>query len=94
MITGGMPLYDVRSPLAAALLAITGQSPPAFVRDAYSTADLTDPQKTELQDWCSLNANPAWSTGLGVLEAAELIVREAVINANISPQPTQGDDHA
>lgn len=42
---------------------------------------------------CSLNARPAWSTGLGVLEAAEVIVREAEHNGNIAARqlPKQVD---
>ena len=74
----------IESPLAEALQAITGKKPPAYTRGAFSSSDLLDENVTDLQDWCSIHACPAWSTGLGVLEAAEAIVQEAVDNGNIA----------
>lgn len=73
----------VESPLLEALRALTGEEPPGFVVGVYDCDDLEDERVEELQEWCSLNARPEWSTGVGVLEAAEAIVREAEANANI-----------
>jgi hypothetical protein len=77
------PRLRVENPLTEALEAITGEKPPAYTHGAFSCDDLAEKDVTDLQDWCSLHARPHWSTGIGVLEAAELIVREAVDNANI-----------
>ncbi len=83
----GFFLYTTSpDPLREALLAICGKEPPDFVR-GHGISGLSDQQVSALQDWCSLNARPEWATGLGVLEAAELIVSQAVDNANIAPDP-------
>lgn len=74
----------VSNPLTEALSAITGEVPPAYTHGAFSVADLTEAEMLTLQDWCCIHARPEWATGIGVLEAAELIVREAVDNANIA----------
>jgi hypothetical protein len=74
----------IDNPLTEALHAITGEAPPAYTHGAFAASDLTESDMLDLQDWCCLNARPAWSTGIGVLEAAELIVREAIDNANIA----------
>lgn len=73
-------------PFREALRALTGKEPPSFVQ-GHSDAGLTDAQKMQLQDWCSQNANPRWATGLSIYEAAEMIVSEAVGNANIEAAP-------
>lgn len=65
-----------------ALAAIVGKDPPEYVR-GHGLKGMTDKQVEELQDWCSMNARPEWATGLSMLEAAEMIVEEAVGNANI-----------
>jgi hypothetical protein len=86
----GFSLYTSSpDPLREALLAICGKEPPDFVR-GHGISGLSDQQVSALQDWCSLNARPEWATGLGVLEAAELIVSQAVDNANIAPDPVPG----
>lgn len=82
------PMYDdVLNPLRDALQAITGVEPPAYTLGAWSAQDLNEEDVVGLQDWCSENARPEWSTGLGVFEAAELMVKLAVENANIGPRP-------
>lgn len=74
----------IKNPLTEALQAITGKKPPSYTHGAFSSSDLLDENVTDLQDWCSVNARPSWSTGLGVLEAAEAIVQEAVDNGSIA----------
>jgi len=75
----------VRNPLSEALRAITGISPPDDLcpPGAFSCEDVPDELVNDLQDWCSLHANPPWATGLWVLEAAEYCVKGAIENANI-----------
>lgn len=72
------------NPIRAALQAIVGKAPPKWLK-GYSTTFGTDAERTELQDWVNSCARPFWSTGIGILEAADHIVREAVANANIPP---------
>jgi hypothetical protein len=71
------------NPLADVIESITGKRPPLDTTGAYSFTDLSQSDQSWLQDWCSDNCEPYWGTGLGVIEAAELIVRLAVENANI-----------
>jgi len=72
----------VKNPLYDALWGLTGARPPAYVRGLSCCQELGD-HVLKLQDWCILHARPEWSTGIGLLEAAEHIVREAVANGNI-----------
>lgn len=78
-------MYSVseNGPLHDALQALTNQSPPEFVKGAYFSKDLFEYQIEDLQNWCSINANPSWATGLSMIEAAEIIVKRAIENANI-----------
>jgi len=75
-------LAEPKHPLRDVLEAMTGEQPPAFVK-GYSTKGLSDKQLMMLQDWCSTNVKPNWLTGIGLLEAAEQQVQEAVANTNI-----------
>jgi hypothetical protein len=70
-------------PLSEAIAAIVGERPPLETVGAYCFNDLSESDQSWLQDWCSDQCKPYWGTGLGVIEAAELIVRLAVENANI-----------
>ena len=79
-------MEKVTSPLFEALAAIIGQSPPLPLEGVFSVLELDDNEMDILQNWCSTNANPAWSTGVGILDAAELIVDCTVNNANIAPK--------
>jgi hypothetical protein len=74
-----------RHPLREVLQAITGKEPPQFV-EGYDTHDFEECHADELQAWCVMNARPVWSTGIGIVEAAEHMVAEAAANANI-PDP-------
>jgi hypothetical protein len=82
---------EPQDPLREVLLAMTGQEPPAFVK-GYSTVNLTDAQRDELQDWCSVMAKPFWLTGIGLIDAAEAQIQEAVNNGNIPPPPNDKED--
>ena len=68
-----------------ALRAIIGKYPPMHV-PPFGSREMGD-AVIELQDWCSYNANPDWATGLSMIEAAELIVDQALENANIHKIP-------
>ncbi len=69
-------------PIRDVLVAMTGKTPPVFVK-GYSVYNLTDEQWEELQDWAVNTCRPSWLTGIGLLEAAEHQVQEAVSNGNI-----------
>ena len=64
-----------------ALRAVVGLYPPLVV-PPVGAKDMGD-EVIVLQDWCSDNARPRWATGLSMIEAAELIVDQAIENANI-----------
>lgn len=77
----------VENPLFEALEAITGKRPPDFLLGKFSVNELNDDESYELQTWCICNSRPTWSTGIGIIEAAESIVSEAVSNRNIDKKP-------
>lgn len=78
-----MALYpDIENPFREALEALVGQEPPAYVV-GYSLNDIPPTDRLALQDWCSVHGRPAWVTGIGVIEAAELLVLSAIENGNI-----------
>jgi len=70
------PLYDV-------IKILTGKEPPNFVKGKTSTAELNDEEFLTLQDFCSENAVLNWLTGIGILEAADVLVEESINNGNI-----------
>lgn len=74
-------------PLRAVLKRIMGKAPPKFVR-GYDYSNLTDDQHGKLQEWVGMNIPDSiyWSTAIGIIDAAETIVAEAVGNANIPPK--------
>lgn len=73
----------IKNPLYEALLAITGEKPPEFILGKFATTDLNENENMSLQEWCYNNARPNWSTGIGIMEAADTIVVEAIGNCNI-----------
>lgn len=73
--------YEVEHPMREAIEAITGKTPPDYIKGAGE--ELTDDQKQDFQGWCLDNAPRDWMTGLGVWEAAEVLVAGAVENGNI-----------
>lgn len=82
-----------KDPIRQVLRRLVGKSPPKFVR-GYNYSNLTDVQHAQLQDWVGSNINNTvlyWSTAIGIIEAAENIVAEAVANANIPPEETNDD---
>ncbi len=81
------PIYpDVVNPLADALEALLGIRPELTTSGAYSFNDLNNEDQEWIQDFCSFHCKPHWATGCSMLEAAELIVQQAVENANIAPK--------
>lgn len=71
-----------KHPIREVLWAMTGSRPPPFVK-GYSFKGLSDAQVQELQDWCASHVKPSWLTGIGLMDAAENQVAEAVSNGNI-----------
>lgn len=74
-------VQEVPNYFREALEAIIGKKPPMDV-PPYGSQPMGD-EVTQLQDWCSDNARPPWATGLSMIESAELIVDQALENANI-----------
>lgn len=52
----------------------------------YQSNELPEAAQSELQDHCSLYCLVDWNTGIGIIEAADSMVQEAVSNGNI-PEP-------
>lgn len=73
-------------PFRDALKAMTGVEPPDFV-SGYNAGGLDDKELSELQDWAADAVKPTYFTGIGLIEAAEDQVAEAVSNGNIPPNP-------
>jgi hypothetical protein len=84
-------IKDVKDPLYDALAALTRAKPPEMVKGMHSTDELTDEQFSELQDWASNHVIPHWSTGLGLIDAAEILVKSAIENANIDGKADVSD---
>jgi len=69
--------------LKEALEAVVG-IPCPFTLPQRSFSELNGSRLvTEIQDWCAIHSRPGWATGLSMMEAAELIVEQAIENANI-----------
>lgn len=68
--------------LQQAIGAFTKCTPPLHLIVRYFNVDGDD---TELQDWVGNNTKPEffWSTCIGIIEAAEHIVKDAYSNGNI-----------
>lgn len=80
-----MHLSQPKDPIRDVLKAMTGKSPPAFVK-GYTCYNLSDKEWDLLQSWAVNNCKPFYLTGIGLLEAAHHQVNEAVSNGNI-PDP-------
>jgi hypothetical protein len=92
--------YETTSPLRDALIQILGVEPPfPSLEGAYTERDmgeypdvLTDGIPMDLAEWCGWaissrsNQPGAFATGGGIVEAAELLVKRAIQNANIPPK--------
>jgi hypothetical protein len=79
-------MFPPSDPIREVLLAMTGVEPPPFV-EGYNFDGLDNEERhmEQLQDWACINVKPSWLTGIGLLEAAEQQVAEAVANGNIPP---------
>ena len=80
--------YPPKNPIRDVLHAMTGKDPPDYVR-GYSLKGLTGMQNIEMQEWCASNVRPAWLTGIGLMNAAESQVAEAVTNGDLPPEPSE-----
>lgn len=69
-----------------ALKQVAGSEPPEFMKsvtkDEYINR-FSDRENDELQSWAIDESNLPWCTGMGVIEAAIALVKDAAENANI-----------
>jgi hypothetical protein len=87
------PTYQGKpdQPLRDMLRWLTTKEPPKFVR-GYTYTKLTDEEHMLLQEWAvnTLDSTPVhWGTGIGIIEAAEKLVYEAVSNGNIPAEDSK-----
>jgi len=68
--------------LKQALELIVGETCPVDVPQFKASGMMSD-DFLALQDWASENVPVSWMTGIGVIEAAELLVQSALDNGNI-----------
>lgn len=79
-------LAEPKDPIREVLQQMLGAEPPDFVR-GYSLTQLSDQDYEALQDWVGDHYPIGWETNIGLLDAAEIRVQEAVMNGNIPPPP-------
>lgn len=78
---------------ADCLLLLCGRLPPDELIPEESWSALDDERSSRLQDFVSEHILLPWGTGIGTLEAIDLMVNEAESNANLKdgrrfePQP-------
>lgn len=80
-----------KEPLRDMLKWLTGKPAPKFVK-GYTYKNLTDEEHMLLQEWAAntLDSTPVWwGTGIGLIEAAEKLVEEAVSNGNIPAEDSE-----
>jgi hypothetical protein len=77
-----------KNPLREVLQAMTGSRPPKCAR-GYSSTELSDEEQEELHKWAVNHVKPAWLTGIGLIDAADAQIAEAVSNGNIPPPEKQ-----
>lgn len=83
----GKPEHPFRE--AIKLLA-GGVEPPDYVQGyGEKPEDVEAGKSMDLQGWMREHCPLEWSTGIGLIEAAEHIVKEAVANANIPPEDSE-----
>ncbi len=73
----------IKSPFYEALDSITMSTPPDFTKEIFSSMELNDSNFDRLQEWCVNAIGIHWGTGIGVIEAVDMIVDEALSNGNI-----------
>jgi hypothetical protein len=76
----------VQSHFYQALKQVAGAKPPEFMKTVTVNEychDLSDASCDELQTWAVDNSNLLWCTGMGVIDAAIALVKDAVGNGNI-----------
>lgn len=69
-----------------ALQNIVNAEPPQFMKSVTISDyyDLSDGDASALQEWVVDNHDLIWATGMGVIEAAIILVKEAVAEGSIS----------
>jgi hypothetical protein len=78
-----------------ALKQVAGNSPPEFMKTVTISeylSEFSDDNNHILQTWAVNHSNLVWCTGMGVIEASILLVKEAVNNANIQADSSKKKD--
>ena len=75
--------YNIKNSFQEALQTIIGKRPPGNLDGINHSKQLSDADFLRLQVWCFDNIRPKWGTGIGAIEAADTIVRNAIENGNI-----------
>lgn len=70
-------------PIRFVLKKLCGKAPPKFVK-GYHTPKEED-LHSKLVDWIGSHSVIGWSTNIAIVDAANLIVQDAVSNGNIEP---------
>lgn len=76
------PLYTPADPFRDAVRLVAGREPPWWVRGWALAPDDADRLQAWFVEGMESTATP-WATGIGAIEAAELIVAAAIENGNI-----------
>lgn len=78
-----------KAPLAEAIAEIVGKMPPFEMDGIWWLDDLPNKIADDLGEWCCYNIESqqyiGWATGSGVIDAAELLLKTAIDNANLRP---------
>jgi hypothetical protein len=72
---------ETRARFKEAIWVIAGRMPSAILVDAYLDSD-----SVSLQEFCIEYMPATWMTGIGIIDAAYLLVDEAFANANIDEE--------
>lgn len=73
----------IKNPLFEVISAMTNVTAPFYLKGKFYSNELEDAEYFFFQEWCAYHAKPYWATGTGIIDAADIIVGEAVKNGNI-----------
>ena len=78
-------MEKIESPFKKVIEALTGGVPVGVNLDGvHSQSELSEDDFEKLQNWCSCSPTVFWATGISIIDAAEIIVSDAISNANIT----------
>ena len=78
---------EIESPLLEALEMLCGQAPESIqnvLQGVVNTQALTEADHELVYEWATGSPRLHWATGLGVLDAADTLVHQAIENDNIT----------